>query len=77
MTVPIGYPGKYDDAKSAFTVSNGGNAVTWSRPDPDPLAIECTIGGVPVSARLRKFDMSKFVLVSRGFHWISEFPFNR
>jgi hypothetical protein len=71
----IRYPGKYDDAKSAFTLSNGGN--DWSRPDPDHLAIECTIGGVPVSARLRKVDMSKFLLVSRGFHWISEFPFNR
>jgi hypothetical protein len=73
----IGYPGKYDDAKSAFIVTNGGNAVTWSRPDHDHVAIECIIGGVPVSARLRKIDMSKFLLVSRGFHWISEFPFNR
>jgi uncharacterized membrane protein YphA (DoxX/SURF4 family) len=74
---PVFYPGKYDEARSAFTANNGGNPVTWSRPDADHLAIECNIGGVPVSARLRKVDMSKFLLESRGFHWISEFPFNR
>jgi len=73
----IGYPGKYEDAKSTFLVTNGGKAVRWSRSDPDHLAIECTIGGIPVSARLRKVGISKFLLVNRGFHWISEFPFNR
>jgi hypothetical protein len=51
--------------------------VRWSRSDPDHLVIECTIGGIPVSARLRKVGISKFLLVNRGFHWISEFPFNR
>jgi len=29
------------------------------------------------SIRLRQIDASKFLLVSRGFHWINETAFNR
>jgi hypothetical protein len=27
--------------------------------------------------RLRQIDASKFLLLSRGFHWINEMPLNR
>ncbi len=30
-----------------------------------------------IHAELRRFDESKFLLLSRGFHWINEAPFNR
>ena len=30
-----------------------------------------------LAARLKRIDDSKFLLKSRGFHWINEFPFNR
>jgi uncharacterized membrane protein YphA (DoxX/SURF4 family) len=30
-----------------------------------------------VTIRLKRFDEDKFRLVNRGFHWVSEFPFNR
>jgi hypothetical protein len=30
-----------------------------------------------VSIRFTRSDLSKFQLVNRGFHWISERPFNR
>jgi hypothetical protein len=41
------------------------------------LTIEGSIAGGRVSMRLRKIDPSKFLLLSRGFHWINEVPFNR
>jgi hypothetical protein len=27
--------------------------------------------------QLELVDLNKFLLVSRGFHWIQEYPFNR
>jgi hypothetical protein len=33
--------------------------------------------GGPVSIELRQIDPAKFLLFSRGFHWINEYPFNR
>jgi hypothetical protein len=27
--------------------------------------------------QLRLVDRSKFMVVSRGFHWVQEYPFNR
>jgi hypothetical protein len=33
--------------------------------------------GKKIQARLRKLELNNFLLNSRGFHWISEFPFNR
>jgi hypothetical protein len=33
--------------------------------------------GHQVHMRLQLFDRQKFELVSRGFHWIQEYPFNR
>ncbi len=35
------------------------------------------LGGVAFSLRLRKMEESEFLLVSRGFHWVNDFPFNR
>jgi hypothetical protein len=47
------------------------------RPHPDHLILEGTFDGAPALIRLRKADLSKYQLPNRGFHWISEFPFNR
>jgi hypothetical protein len=30
-----------------------------------------------IEVRLHRVDESKFLLLSRGFHWITEYPFNR
>jgi hypothetical protein len=29
-----------------------------------------------LTVKLRRLDTSQFLLVSRGFHWVSEYPFN-
>lgn len=36
-----------------------------------------TLEGQKLQVRLSRIDESRFLLTSRGFHWINEFPFNR
>ncbi|HEX3747024.1 MAG TPA: hypothetical protein VHW09_23970 [Bryobacteraceae bacterium] len=51
--------------------------LTWSRPDTSHLVLTGTIGGDTYNIRMKRLDESKFTLLSRGFHWVSERPFNR
>ena len=52
--------------------------LTVAQPEPELLQLEGTFEGKTVKARLRKMDhVKRFLLINRGFHWISEFPFNR
>ena len=48
-----------------------------SHSDADHLLLEGSLQADLLSVRLRKVDPSTFLLVSRGFHWINEFSFNR
>jgi hypothetical protein len=47
----------------------------WS--DSTHLAIAGVLRGDSVQVHLRKLDASSFLLLSRGFHWVNELPFNR
>ena len=55
----------------------------YASPEPGRVTVIDAIPGGElltryyVRVRLRKIDTSWFRLISRGFHWISEFPFNR
>jgi hypothetical protein len=49
----------------------------YRRPAPGALEMEGTLDGQRIRARLRRMDESKFQLVSRGFHWVNEYPYNR
>jgi hypothetical protein len=33
--------------------------------------------GHTIHMQLALFDRNRFLLVTRGFHWIQEYPFNR
>jgi len=44
---------------------------------PRLLAVEGTLDRQKIRARLHRVDESSFLLLSRGFHWINEYPFNR
>lgn len=46
-------------------------------PDKEHIVLEGTKDGENIKASMHKEDDSKFLLKSRGFHWISETPFNR
>ena len=49
----------------------------FQRPTPDQLILDGQMDGHKVRMQLRLFDREKFLLVSRGFHWVQENPFNR
>jgi hypothetical protein len=44
---------------------------------PESLQMHGTFDGQKIQARLKRMDESQFLLTSRGFHWINEYPFNR
>jgi uncharacterized membrane protein YphA (DoxX/SURF4 family) len=50
---------------------------TFDRPAPDRLVLDGTMDGRKVHAELKLLDRRQFMLVSRGFNWISEYPFQR
>jgi len=54
-------------------------SAAWSfrRPAPDQLSLEGDLDGHHLRLQLQRFDHSKLLLVSRGFHWVQESPFNR
>ncbi|HWY02974.1 MAG TPA: hypothetical protein VNX60_04840 [Candidatus Acidoferrum sp.] len=50
---------------------------TFQRTAVDRLILDGNMDSHQIHMQLQMMDRSKFVLVSRGFHWISEYPFNR
>ena len=52
-------------------------AISYKRVEPDVLALEGTVNGKQIRGRFRRMDDSRFLLISRGFHWINEWPLNR
>ncbi|HWM93209.1 MAG TPA: hypothetical protein VN493_20765 [Thermoanaerobaculia bacterium] len=52
-------------------------AISYKRVEPDVLALEGTVDGRQIRGRFRRLDDSRFPLLSRGFHWINEWPLNR
>jgi uncharacterized membrane protein YphA (DoxX/SURF4 family) len=62
------YPGEQDSETAELT---------WSQPDPEHLSVEGSFRNATIQVRFKKIDESKFLLVSRGFNWIQEYPFNR
>jgi uncharacterized membrane protein YphA (DoxX/SURF4 family) len=64
----------------ALTQRRGNNQklnFTFARPAPDQLILDGDLNGHKTHIQLRLEDRNKFLLVSRGFHWIQEYPFNR
>ena len=47
------------------------------RPDATGYAVEGSFEGHSIRAHLLLIDTSNSVLMTRGFHWINEVPFNR
>ena len=52
-------------------------AIFFKQIGPDVLALEGTVNGKQIRGRYRRMDDSRFLLISRGFHWINEWPVNR
>lgn len=45
--------------------------------DPEHLILEGSLDGRRIRMETRLFDRNNFLLVTRGFNWIQERPFNR
>ena len=51
--------------------------LTFAQPEPDQLTLSGSLDSQAVELKLHLVPASKFPLISRGFHWINEYPFNR
>jgi hypothetical protein len=70
------------DVKAATVAVTRGSEKGWGnlkfdRVGKDGLTLDGTLGGEKVHWRTRLLDRSKMMLVSRGFYWVQEYPFNR
>ncbi len=63
----------------ALTRGNAGSPGTFSyeQPSADVLVLNGSLDGHKMQMQARLFDRSNFLLVTRGFHWVQEYPFNR
>ena len=50
---------------------------TFQQPAQGQLVLDGAIDGHKIHMQLQLGDREKFLLVSGGFHWIQEYPFNR
>jgi uncharacterized membrane protein YphA (DoxX/SURF4 family) len=69
-------PAKHSVALSPFDGKGEKGAFTYSFPDKDHVVLQGTLVEETLTVKLRRLDTSRFLLVSRGFHWISEYPYN-
>lgn len=51
--------------------------LTFQRVAEDQLILDGNMDSHTIQMKLQLVDHKKFLLVSRGFHWIQEYPFNR
>ena len=61
-----------------FTDTTSKPMLAYERPAPTKLALEGDLGGGKhVRIAMTQHDLNKFMLISRGFHWVQEYPVNR
>ena len=53
------------------------DVLTWERPEEGVLEVTGTWEGREIEVRMTERDLSAMELPGRGFHWISEYPYNR
>jgi len=63
----------YDSARNEVTVND--QPWTYARTDASRVELRGQLANDRVVVRLRAVDPSTLTLVSRGFHWIQEYPF--
>lgn len=76
-----GYAAKLDMAAKTITLTSAPNTVVgtfkFDRPHPERLILDGTLDGRALHMEARLFDPARFPLLTRGFNWIQERPFNR
>jgi hypothetical protein len=51
--------------------------LSYSEPEPGTMVVEGTVDGAALKVTMTRLDRSGFLLMNRGFHWVSPFHFNR
>jgi len=69
--------GKRRLALTKFDDQTWRSSFTYKETQPGLLALDGTLDGRKTRLTLRREDESSYRLVSHGFHWINEAPFNR
>jgi hypothetical protein len=71
---------RVDEAKGEIELTEQADAgptrLAFTR-EGDVLTLRGTFDGAAIEARLRHLDESRWPLLSRGFHWVNEAPYNR
>jgi hypothetical protein len=74
------YTAKVDTAAKTIVLQVTGTpagTLTYNQTAADRLVFDGTVGDRAVHMDTRLVDHTRFLLLSRGFHWVQEFPFNR
>lgn len=66
-----------DTIKHRFVISRKNFVLRYKQLKPDTLILEGSWKGDSVKIQMVKHGDNTFPLTSRGFHWISEYPYNR
>jgi len=71
-----------DTVKHTLTLGKGADTpwkpvLAYERPSPTRLTFEGDVDGKRVRMAMTQHDLNNFMLISRGFHWVQEFPVNR
>jgi hypothetical protein len=77
---PLTYQGKVDLDTKTITLTptpNSKSVLTIQQPAADRLILDGDLDGKTLHIEGTYFDRSRFLLLSRGFNWIQELPFNR
>ena len=77
-----GYEAVIDEKARALTLTdrrdkNWQAKFSYARPAFDKLTLDGAVAGKKASLELQRLDEKKFLLESRGFHWVQDYPFNR
>jgi hypothetical protein len=62
---------------SRFTEPGKKFTLSYAVPSPNVMTLEGQLDGKNLRARLQRAETPQFLLTSRGFHWINEYPLNR
>jgi hypothetical protein len=78
----VRYTAAIDTGASTLTLSaptdkNFNARFAFTRPAPDRLTLDGKMNGHAIRMDLKLLDHTNFLLVSRGFQWVQEVPFNR
>ena len=76
------YNATINSQDKTITLAKNGDAnwkgeFTYERPAENQLVLDGKMDGHKVHMEMQLVDRGQFLLVSRGFHWVQEYPLNR